>query len=254
MHNSEHINQAINQAILAFEQIPFGSFSISAPYARNMAGFRLQELLQDPERSRIYDAMKDGSFLLAAGVGKNSADQIKQFAEDYFTQDFPGSTHRTPNGVLGMLRRHCVGVDCSGFVFHVLASVANSLNRPEIIDQLGWSDNRKTVFQASTKVLAQAPHITVSEWDQIQPGDLFFQVNSTQGYHHVGIVVQRDGLLWLSQSSVSTPHDGVTTYPLQDFSEGSVFLNLIPCTIGESWSDSSERNEVVIHRLQTLTN
>jgi hypothetical protein len=248
------VNTALAAAIAQFEHITVASQSFAAPYARNMAGFTLYDLIPDVSmRTVLFEAMRDGKFQLAAGIGKNSADQIAAYAQHYLEQDFPDFTTLTPDGILGMLRRHTVGVDCSGFVFHVLAHVSETLQIPAILDDLGWTDSRHTVYQAGTSVFATSAHVVITEWQDVRPGDLAIQHSEHEGYHHLGIIFEREGKLHLAQSSVTTPHDGVTSYPIQESAGGPIRFDMIPHTIGLSWQDYVERGEVAIIRLNALT-
>jgi len=109
-----------------------------------------------------------------------------------------------------LLKEYRLGIDCSGFVFHLLNSIYKENHKENIADILlpnntlpGW----RAVWRCSASRLTSDDYSTAIQLDVVQAGDMI----KTMGGSHVMIIteVNEDQITYAHSSYLSTKLEGV---------------------------------------------
>lgn len=224
----ERANQAALQMVRSYQALPLFGQEVVAPYHYNYLGLELgQRLTDEVVRSAVVQDLVSGALTGSAYLGKGTPEQLVQAARARLAHDVSGSV--APERLRDLMQLHGIGVDCSGFAYHVLAAAWAAVfpERPEgFEDQLSWADSaRRGVRRAGSPVFTVGEPVT----DAWRPLDMLVLTSDQGEVDHVALLLWHKGQWLVAQSSRWSRVYGVSLEPVV---EGSYDF---PLASGVSW-------------------
>ncbi len=157
----------------------------------------------------------------------------------------------TPEGIREFMKLYGIGVDCSGFVYQVLAYAFEKLGMlDEFINSLSWVDNEKRgVTYAGVSVFVGDASFAVKP-SEIKSLDLIL-IKRNGNYPHIALVIEIDNKLFLTQSNLDSIPSGVTLSEIKIEKNGNPKFTYKP-QISTDWNTYMNKGIIEFRRLNIL--
>ncbi len=248
------LNREAVDCTLKYIAIEVGSLKVRTPYYTNDSLLQLRTLLAangatDDLQRKLAMGVKERITDFAWFRGKGTPEQIAQVVPDLLNRSGIVGTQMSAYGIEEVMKAHGLGVDCSGFVYNVLAATLRKFNLEDrFINSLQWKDDQHDVYHAgSFSFCGSASRVITPQ--SVRPLDL---ITITDGVEvlHVAIVVRSGDSLLVAQSSLVTNPSGVTL-GLLVVGEVGVRFDLA-LSMGNQWEELLRRGRLAIRRLVCL--
>lgn len=249
------LHSAAFARVNAYRHLKIGALSFSAPYFINTYGAALQELLIKAEipkelRGRVHTLYKQRKTTFGWFRGKGTPEQLVDGTITLLQQTATPTTIFTEYGVREFMKQYGLGVDCSGFVFHVLHDAFQSENMNDaFLNSLNWNQESHDVDHAGAFTFASPTSFLVQP-KEVRPLDLILIRNGST-YSHIALIVEQESSLYIAQSSAMTNPTGVTLTPFSVTEDEPHFA--VHEAIGTSWHNLYAEGVLEFRRLQVLT-
>ena len=198
-------NKAL-QVIAAYQNIKIDGVAIKAPYYIN----RIEPIYRETMHragvnNRLIDKtieiIRSGKTPIGRIGGKELPEEITQSVQrlsTYLLELGVVLSECNPHIICEYMKMFHIGVDCSGFVYNVLAGALDRIAFTNLMDNLAWTDNkRRDAARASVAVFNSPKLQTITDMTQLQPLDLCINSNNS----HIGIFIRMDQFIYLAESS-----------------------------------------------------
>ena len=127
---------------------------------------------------------------LSVQVGKGNWQQIKKYTQK--------TASLSPQQLYNFLKKHGIGIDCSGLVYHLSDFLHQQLQHQSIRSKLIGSQGKKGPRRLSARLLTSPPNAIPISSKQIQTGDL---IRSKNGHHVLMVIAKTTKKLKVVDSS-----------------------------------------------------
>jgi hypothetical protein len=211
------LHQTIINEIHKYLNLHIGQQKVRTPYYQNRIQLELFSFikanLEQEEFERVYSlvkpAFKEQKVNYGWYRGKGAPEEIEQ---SYIELTKNVGIFYDGNNV-DLIRTYMeyvgLGVDCSGFVYNILAKGFDSIEMLDaFVDSLAWRSDNKYVGNAGTFVFRG------DGFDQVEPRnvqslDIVLLLDSKKVPSHVGIVIEIENKLHFAQSTLRMLPHGV---------------------------------------------
>lgn len=230
----QRANDAAVKRVQDYLALPLFETSVVAPYHYNYLGLELGSRIEDGTlRDALVRDLASGDLTGSASLGKGSPEELVQATTARLGREVAGLV--SPERIRELMQLHGIGIDCSGFVYHVLAAAL-----PGFEAQLSWPDQaRQGVRRAGSAVFAVGEPVS----DAWQPLDLLVLRDEQGTIDHVAILLLQEGRWHIAQSSRWTKTYGVSLVAVD---EGSYAFSL---EYGLDWDKRTSLGQLTRHRL-----
>ncbi len=212
----------------------------------------LMEKAQVPEEhaKKVHEMYKNKEAPFGWYRGKGSPEELESAVIEISKQLEFNLENANPEGIREFMKLYGLGVDCSGFVFHVLHFAFEKLERlEEFINSLAWAhDEKHQVSHAGVFVFAGHASTEIAQ-DEIQPLDLVL-INLKGEYTHMALIVEKDSTLLLAQSNLDSKPSGVTLSEI-NITNGGLKFSYEP-QIATDWNTYFDKGIIELRRLKVL--
>lgn len=142
-----------------------------------------------------------------AKVGKGNFEQIAALTIQKAKLSNIDLSNATPQQIYQFQKKHHIGIDCSGLVFHLLNTLSIYLFNKDLSLILIGTDGKKGVRRLSAHLLTSPPNaVEIKDYQSIQTGDL---IRMDQGKHILFVIEKIDHKINYVHSSHQTKKRGV---------------------------------------------
>ena len=142
-----------------------------------------------------------------AKVGKGNFEQIAKLTIQKAKFTNTDLSNATPEQIYQFQKKHQIGIDCSGLVFHLLNALSMYLFNQDLNLILIGTNGKKGVRRLSAHLLTSPPNaIEVKDYESIQTGDL---IRMDQGKHVLFVIEKINHQINYVHSSHQTKKRGV---------------------------------------------
>jgi len=243
------LNRFVFQEAEHYRKLQIFGCEIICPYYINRPVSYLIDLMRsvgidDSKIAEFYGEFKENNAPYGWHQGKGTALQIEETVKHFLPYAGFGRPKITSEGLRDLMRLRGIGVDCSGFVFNVLAEGFKKLGlEKELIKSISWRDNNKqNVFQADVKAFYNSSFPV--DLSDLKPLDIAIMEN--QG--HIAILLNDpDGYLKVYQSTPWCSPSGVNVSNIM-ITDEKIEFSFVP-SMGDNWDDLYKRGQIEFRRL-----
>jgi len=169
-----------------------------------------------------------------AKVGKGNFEQIAKLTIEKAKSTGTDLLNATPKQIYQFQKKHHIGIDCSGLVYHLLNTLSIYLLNQNLDSILVGTDDKKGVRRLSARMLTSSKNaIQINDYQKIQTGDLILM---DQGKHVLFIIEKVDNKINYIHSSQKTKTRGVHL--------GQITISDYQKTLDQqTWSDTTLTNK-----------
>jgi hypothetical protein len=254
------LNSGAVEQIDRYINLDIHGLSVRTPYyINNIQFYLLNKVLKNAEieeekiekANELYSdekAVPHGWY-----IGKGSPQQLQDSVIKISKRVRLPLNSATEYGVREFMKLFGLGVDCSGFAYHVLLHAFNKVNRgDEYIQSLNWRDEENIKQEYAGTFIFTRKASTKIEPKDIKPLDLLL-IRKGEQYPHIGVFVKKDGDIMLAQSSIDIKPSGVTVTDVSiDKTSNQIQFNYQP-SLFTNWNEKVPGRDVEIRRLKILT-
>ncbi len=235
----KHANNLAWKRVHDYQRLKIGGQEVGCPYAinllsRNVISLMTQAGTEESLISSVTELYKQRQVPYGWYRGKGTPEEIVAAAEALAEVHGYNLANSTAEGIVEFMKLFGLGVDCSGFVYHVLDFAWSAVvGHDRFVAGFAWpSDNQKGVNYAGTQFLAA--NSSLVEPNDVQPLDLVC-IHQDQVYSHIGLILKDDQGWQIVQSNISNLPTGLNVSGLQ-IKDGAVNFEYKPA-IGRAWND-----------------
>jgi hypothetical protein len=152
--------------------------------------------------------LKDG-VITKEGVlgGKGNWQEILEATKKISKEKNVDISNFSPKDLYNFQKKHRIGIDCSGLVFHILDAFDKYNGQDGILTKVIGTDNKYGVRRVSVKMLTSPINsIQINDYDQIKTADL---IRIDEGRHLLFIIEKNKNVISYVHSSDRTQIRGV---------------------------------------------
>jgi hypothetical protein len=210
--------------------LQIGGKKIVCPYFTNHAGFyfiqAMREAGLDLETGmKVMKVYNSNRLPYGWFRGKGTPEQIEEAAVEIAGMEEINLDKATAAGIVEFLRVYGLGVDCSGFVYNVLTGAGIKFELE--------------VFKAGAFTFAGKASEQITD-NELQSTDLILIKKISGEYSHVALVLEKEGELWICQSTSTASPAGVV---VSKYAEG------FRSEMGTDWEELRRSGRLELRRL-----
>lgn len=201
---------------------------------------------------KVHESYKNNSANYGWYRGKGSAKEIANSCVEIALNRGFSLENATPEGTRIFMNFVGLGVDCSGYIYNVLNKAFEELGmKKEFNDSLSWADRGKMgVNKASVEVFSEGASDIISTVCDLKPLDFVLYRSPGGGYSHCAMIVEKDGELYITQSTLTSLPNGVRLDKLDIEGEKPVFdCNTV---LGKTFVQRFDEGLIEFRRLKIL--
>ncbi|MBU1088751.1 C40 family peptidase [Patescibacteria group bacterium] len=178
-----------------------------------MAGNKLIKQLKEEIEKYLNipyskNKLKNGKIILEVPYGaKGTWQQIQKITNQIAKEKKLDLKNLNNKQLYNFQKKHKIGIDCSGFCYHLLNKIYQLNFKKNIKAKLIGTNNKKGVRRLSANLLTNSINATkISNYNNIQTGDL---IRFDKGVHVIFIIEKKGDTIYYVHSSNKTKTRGV---------------------------------------------
>ncbi len=249
MNQRENLNNLVLKEVNHYLNLKILETKVRVPYAINDVEIAFINLMKkanvsDKKIREVHNMYKRRKTLYGWGRGKNSPEQLEQYTQELIQKLGFDTTNPTECGIRSFMTQFNLGVDCSGFLFHILNIELADFNIAKVLklENEACPENKAGTkrFYENSKTI---------KLKDIQPLDLIFIKDVDDLVYHVAIIPKKNQQLYVAQSSGFTKPQGVTLTKF--YIENNLPKFTFHQTLGKSWTTLYKEKRLVFARLNS---
>ena len=232
----------------------YKSVRVRTPYHSNIQFLQLRSLLSATSadtslEKKLTRAIKGERTDFGWLLGKGTPHQLEERLGKLIVRSGLGDQLPSAYGLSELMKFYGLGVDCSGFVYNVLAHSFERANlSKQLVESLAWVDDRHDVFHAGSSAFANGASSQICP-SRLQPLDIVV-IRGELEISHVALILKDQCGFVIAQSSLVTCPVGVTIRRL-DFTNGMPDFPRRNA-IGTPWNNLIELGRLEFRRLNCI--
>ena len=229
--------------------------SVRCPYYINDVGAMVDELMEKADiphklAKKAHEVYKNREVPYGWYRGKGTPEELAGAVVSISEERGPSLENASSEGIRDFMQLYGLGVDCSGFVFHVLSTAFKKIGMlDDFVNSLSWENNDKRGADYAGAFVFAAKASTELDPKDAQALDLVL-ITSGSEYTHVALVVEKDGGLMLAQSNIDSDPNGVTLSDVNVTNNGLHFS--YKPQIAADWNTYFDKGVIEIRRLKLV--
>jgi hypothetical protein len=208
---NEEINKKAWIEVQKYMNLDIYGKKVRCPYSINWVEQEFLQMMRDvgvddKDIEKVHKAYKDNGCKYGWYRGKGTSSEIEYATKELSKLRGIDLKDASEEGIYEFMRQVGIGVDCSGYVFNILRGV---FPNDDFLHSLNWLSEKMEASRAGVDIFANNASILV-DINDLQSLDLvLFKSKDSCNYSHIALLVEHNGELYITQSSMFALPSGV---------------------------------------------